>query len=83
MGHRDTLLYDTTYRKPHNRSFSPTRMRPPLYKRLRSSRLVARFLGSVTRESLPKRKVRFADHPEVISSMAKASNPIRRLSYGI
>ncbi|MDT7813834.1 MAG: hypothetical protein QOJ42_3750, partial [Acidobacteriaceae bacterium] len=39
-----------------------------------SGRCLVRIQGS---------KVRFADRPEVISSMAKASNPMRRISYGI
>src|ERR1035441_632079 len=37
MGHRDTLLCDTTYRNATTARSAPTRNRPPLSKRLRSS----------------------------------------------
>src|SRR6266851_3120606 len=43
MGHRDTLLCNTTYLNTTTAPFSPTRMRPPLSKRLRSSSLIAKY----------------------------------------
>src|ERR1035441_6122864 len=43
MGHRDTLLCDTTYRNATTARSAPTRKRPPLSKRLRSSRVFGNF----------------------------------------